>query len=429
MSTALAIAATTAVLKTVLDNGIARANLGGILGQITVSTLPPDRIPVGDNEPSQLNLFLYQVTPNLGWRNLELPSRDGQGERVENPPLAIDLHYLLSAYGKENFHGEILLGHGMQVFHELPVLTRQTIRRVFTPPLSAILERLATAQLADQEELVKLTPETLSSEEISKLWSVFGEKYRPTAAFLATVVLIRASAPTRSAPPVREPAVQVVPLRHPVVREVQPPGVDAGGTTPVTLVGHGLLAPDTAVRFGSGAEAAPDPVSTPDRVRVQLPPGLLAGVNTVQVVQRLRFGRPPTLRPGFESNLVPFVLRPAVARRVVGGVEEPDIHVADVQCTGGVCSAKVTVRLLPSLARRQRVSLLLNEPRAPADRPARAYSFEAPPRQAETTDIVTFAVARVVAGEYLLRVRVDGTDSLLEADAQGRYDRPRVRIA
>jgi hypothetical protein len=425
MSTALAIAATTAVLKTVLDNEIAKANLEDILGPITVSSLPPDRIPVGDNEPSQLNLFLYQVTPNPGWRNLELPSHDGQGERVSNPPLAIDLHYLLSAYGKENFHGEILLGHGMQIFHELPMLTRKTIRKVFTPPLSAILERLATAQLADQEELVKLTPETLSSEEISKLWSVFGEKYRPTAAFLATVLLIRAAASTRSAPPVREPKIHVIPLRHPVVREVQPPGVDAGSGTPLTLVGYGLLAADTAVRFGTGAEVEPDPASTLDRVRAQLPAGLLGGVNTVQVVQRLRFGSPPSLRPGFESNLVPFVLRPTVAQR---SDEEPDVEVTEVKVTDGTRSAVITARLLPNVARRQRVGLLLNESGAPTDRSARAYSFEAQPREAETTDTVGFAVNGVVPGDYLMRVRVDGTDSLLESDPEGRYHRPKVTI-
>ena len=434
MSTALAIAATTAVLKRILENGIASANLTGILNAITVSVLPPDRIPVGDQEVSQLNLFLYQVTPNQGWRNAELPSRDQRGDRLSGPPLAIDLHYLLSAYGAQDFHAEILLGHGMQLFHELPVLSRQEIRRVFAPPppLSPILQRLATAELADQEELVKLTPETLSTEEISKLWSVFGEKYRPTAAFLATVVLIRAKPATRAAPPVREPVVQVVPLRNPVIAGVEPQTADPLPPVRLTLSGTALLVPGTVVRFGAGAEVPPAPGSSAQRLLVQLPSGLPAGVNTVQVVQPVTLGTPPIPHGGFESNTAAFVLRPAIKRRTVATGEEPDVTVDQVSDTGGgTRSARVTVRLVPEVAKRQRVRLLLNEPGAPTDRPPRAYGFDAPSREAdpaETTDTIQVAVSRIVAGDYVLRVRVDGADTALETDQEDRWRRPEVTV-
>jgi predicted RNA-binding protein with TRAM domain len=434
VSTALAIAATTAVLKRILENGITSANLTGILNNITVSALPPDRIPAGENEVSQLNLFLYQVTPNQGWRNAELPSRDQRGDRLSGPPLAVDLHYLLSAYGAQDLHAEILLGHGMQLFHELPVLSREEIRRVFTPPPppSPILQRLATAELADQEELVKLTPETLSTEEISKLWSVFGEKYRPTAAFLATVVLIRARPATRAAPPVREPRVQVVTLRNPVIAAVEPQTADPLAQVPLTVSGNALLVPGTVVRFGTGAEVPPASGSTPQRLLVPLPAGLPAGVNTVQVVQPVALGTPPVPHGGFESNTAAFVLRPALRRRTVATGQEPDVTVDQVTDTGGgTRSARVTVRLLPDVARRQRVRLLLNEPGAPAGRPPRAYGFDAPSREtdpAETTDTIRVPVNRVVAGDYLLRVRVDGADTALEADAEGRWRRPGVSI-
>ena len=49
-----------------------------------------------------LNFFLYQVTPNLGWRNADLPSRENGGSRTTYPPLALDLHYLLTAYGSQD---------------------------------------------------------------------------------------------------------------------------------------------------------------------------------------------------------------------------------------------------------------------------------------------------------------------------------------
>ena len=108
---ALAIAAVTAVLKDLLNNGVINNDIASTVGEVAVTSLPPDRIDVSDgNERNQLNLFLYQVTPNAGWRNVGLPSRDSRGERISNPPLALDLHYMLSAYGTRDLHPEILLG-------------------------------------------------------------------------------------------------------------------------------------------------------------------------------------------------------------------------------------------------------------------------------------------------------------------------------
>src|SRR4051794_27104830 len=125
MSSALAIASVTAVLKDLLNNGIIDRDLVSALGGVTVTALPPDRIDTSaNNRQSQLNLFLYQVTPNAEWRNAKNSSA----------PLALDLHYLLTAYGASEFHGEILLGYGMQLLHETPILPIEAIRRALAPP-------------------------------------------------------------------------------------------------------------------------------------------------------------------------------------------------------------------------------------------------------------------------------------------------------
>ena len=73
MSSALAIAAVTAALKDLLNDGLLNHDLSPI-GSFSVTALPPDRVEVNQNEPNQLNLFLYQVTPNPGWRNHGLPT-------------------------------------------------------------------------------------------------------------------------------------------------------------------------------------------------------------------------------------------------------------------------------------------------------------------------------------------------------------------
>ena len=73
MSTALAIAGVTAVLRDLLNDGMVNHNVSGMLGSnVTVSVLAPDRVvPVNGAEASQINLFLYLVTPNPGWRNFD----------------------------------------------------------------------------------------------------------------------------------------------------------------------------------------------------------------------------------------------------------------------------------------------------------------------------------------------------------------------
>src|SRR5215469_15449231 len=108
MSSPLAIAAVTATLKDLLNDGLLNHDLSSI-GSFSVTATPPDRVTTGPMEPNQLNLFLYQVTANLGWRNSDLPSRSSNGARLTNPPLALDLHYMLTAYGSQDLNAEILL--------------------------------------------------------------------------------------------------------------------------------------------------------------------------------------------------------------------------------------------------------------------------------------------------------------------------------
>ena len=99
MSNSLAIAAVTGVIKSLLNKALSDSLLSMGSGA-KASAVPPDRV-LGENgnDPARLNLFLYQATENMGWRNVGLPSHNAIGEPLTNPPLALDLHYLLTAYG------------------------------------------------------------------------------------------------------------------------------------------------------------------------------------------------------------------------------------------------------------------------------------------------------------------------------------------
>src|SRR5262249_10829045 len=134
MSSALAIAGVTAVIKDLLDNGLIDQMIPVLGTQFKTTALPPDMITLGTDQSPQLNLFMWQATPNAAWRNMGYPSRDSRGNRISNPSLALDLHYLLSAYGSTDLQAEILLGYAMQLLHETPVLARDAIRKALNPP-------------------------------------------------------------------------------------------------------------------------------------------------------------------------------------------------------------------------------------------------------------------------------------------------------
>lgn len=208
MSSPLAIAAVTAVLLDLLNNGLIDNELAPV-GSFSVTAAPPDRVTTGDTEQNRLNLFLYQVTPNSGWRNADLPSRGPKGERLSNPPLALDLHYMLTAYGKADLNAEILLGYAMEILHDNGIIARDAIRRSLSPnnPITVALipddgQGRTAIDLADQMENLKITPHYLNADELSRLWTAMQARYRPTVAYQVSTVLIQSTRPVRTPLPV-----------------------------------------------------------------------------------------------------------------------------------------------------------------------------------------------------------------------------------
>ncbi len=196
MSSALAIASVTAVLKNLLDNALIQQSATTSIGDVTVSALPPDRIPTGAEERAQLNLHLYRLTANSGWLHSNLFA--SQEERQCSLPLALDLHYLLTAYGERDFQAEILLGYAIQSLYETPILTREAIRSALASTSTdstrgaalPTLTALSASTLADQLEQIKISPEFLSMEEMSKLWSSLQARSRLSVTYQVSVVLI-----------------------------------------------------------------------------------------------------------------------------------------------------------------------------------------------------------------------------------------------
>ena len=172
MSRTLLIASVTAALKELLESRVAAHRLPEAIGAVlTVSALPPDRVPIEGHEARpRLNLFLHRVAYDASLRNLPLRPRDGAAHTT-HPPLAVHLHYFVTAYGTAELQAEMLLGYAMVVLNETSVLTTEAIRRAgqrigFTDPI----------------EPLQIALHSPDGEEMSRLWSALQARYRPTLA-------------------------------------------------------------------------------------------------------------------------------------------------------------------------------------------------------------------------------------------------------
>jgi hypothetical protein len=198
LTTELSIAAVTAVLKNLLGNGLVASASSTGIGDVNITALPPDRLTTGADERTQLNIFMYRVAPFSTITHRPSFARKEHAPQSSPLPLAVELSYLLTACGAEEFHAEILLGAAMQLLHQTPVLTPEKIRaaletfstkktKVQSHPVKAAL---STSQLADQLQQIKITPQFLTFEDMSKLWSALQARYRPSVCYQVSAVMI-----------------------------------------------------------------------------------------------------------------------------------------------------------------------------------------------------------------------------------------------
>ncbi len=428
MSTALALAATSRVMAAIIDNAIAAASAllpSSVLGNATTwatTSSPPDHVITDqDSEATHLNLFLYHVTYNQGWREVGLPTRGSDGVAIGRAPLGLDLHYLLSAYSSSDYQAQVMLGIGMQSLHETPVLIRQQITDVFTPPFANdVDEVLALSGLVDQIELMKITPQQLSTDELAKLWTAIPGKFRVSAGYAVSVALIETNAPLLAPLPVLNPVVTVIQFAEPSIDAIVPQLIPYAAGASLTIAGSNLTGQNTVVVF-DGAPTSPQtatPIGAGATVSVPLP-ALTAGINTLHVARQVNLGE-STLTNVVESNTASFALQPVIARgpnspfpyQISVGAAVPPPSGSTIPPT-----VPVTVTVEPALTTAQTVSLLLSQLTVAPGTTALSYAFDAAPEDITPPNTVVFDTQGVASGTYLVRVRVDGANSPLDIDA------------
>lgn len=415
MSNSLAIAAVTSTLRFVLDRSLASPHPGPV-GGATVTTLRPGDLDDADLAGTAgVNLFCYAATPNHAWNLTDLPTRRGDGSLVQRPVAALDLHFLITCHGDDAaLEPQRLLGRVVAALATTSVLTRDAVTAALDLYGGQTETSFLTASdLADEVELVKLSPATLTLEEMSKLWSVLDTPYLLSLTYLATVVLVAADVTPRVALPVRQRSLTVAPHGPPFLAslDTDPPGSPAGVGTALVLRGSALTGPGTAVRVG-GTPLAPDAGGTAAELRTTLDASVRAGVHAVQVVHRSPpgpDGSPPARLVG-ASNAVPLLVRPSV---VVAAVDD----------------TTVTLTVTPPLGAGQRVTVVLDRLDGGVAGEPDEVSLLLPAVAEDEAPMTAVTVPRagIPDGTWLLRIQVDGVQSLPVAGEQG-YDSPSLTL-
>lgn len=394
MSNVLAIAATTRALRNLLLAQIPA--LDPELADLEVTLQPPDIARKGVSK-AQLNLFLYQAVTNAAWRNRDLPGQVRPGETAA-PALALDLHYLITAWGRGEFDSEALsqrvLAAAMSTLHDKPVLDGADIANA-----------LPGNDLATQVERVRVTPLPQSVEELSKLWTAFQANYRLSAAYAASVLLIDSQAATHAPLPVlrRGPADRGViatasaapvldALAYPRAQMALRLGED------LLLSGRQLTTERAMVRFSSlrldaPIDLAPAAGADAGTLRVHLADSTedadaasrwAPGIYTVALLLQ------PTGLPALLSNELPLALAPTIT-------------LGALTATAGDITVNLTC--VPRIRDGQRVFLLFG------DRLLSPTGISNPVDTHQPSALV-FQLTGVAAGTYTLRLRVDGADSI-----------------
>lgn len=405
MSNCKAIAAVSRTLRTLL--------LDRMDATPTVTIAPPD-VQVTGISGRRVNLFLYDVSENGYLKNQEIPGQ-GHPAAYGHPPLSFDLSYLITVFdpaeqskmaGDSDQMAQELLGDAMRVLHEFAIITEDL--EITRPGAGTVGNPILDLNLWGEYEQVKLALKPLGIDELNKIWTALTVRYRLSAAYQVSVVQIESKRARKYPKIVRElpsagPRVYVVPFKSPRIKEIkvrrQEAPADKERPFPYARIGDTLiisgqnLASETT-RLMLGTVNVVPSIMRQDRIEVVIPDDekLQPGAHAVKVVMDMLMGEPPMLHKGFNSNLLVFVLVP----RLTSMTPEPEPPAAPL-----VLRIKGTRLFHTDL---DCLTLIGDEVIASEN-----YTTK------ESVEIVFELPAGLGAGDYAIRVRVNGVESIDEA--------------
>ena len=201
----------------------------------------------GNGDVPRVNLFLYHVKENPYLRNEEDPRRQAPGA-YGSPPLALELSYLVTSYGRKvvtvesglqtgdtqsELEAQKVLADAMTVFHGVAILNRRT------PSTKSLDGLLLDTALRQEFESIKITPRSLDLEDLSKLWTALKADFQRSVAYQVSVVRVESDRPRGSALPVLERTVAVSPATAigPALADLRPRPWPRASTSPSSATG------------------------------------------------------------------------------------------------------------------------------------------------------------------------------------------------
>jgi Pvc16 N-terminal domain len=401
----LAIATITATLQRMLQESVQMDVEGA-----RVTTIRPSDIGNGTPETG-VNLFMYQVVSNPALNNIDATPARSRGNPIRRQA-ALDLYYMLSFYGNDSeLAPQRMLGSVVRTLNDRQIVTADMLQATC---LDSRFSFLRDSTLAEQVQQITVLPMDFNLEDLSKAWSVFFQTtYVLSMAYKVLVVMVDGQETSTRALPIRQRSNGISPfwITPQIDRVVAQAGIYepilAGST--LAIRGRHLKGLDrTQVRICE-QEVLPMQVSDTEII---LPLDLVSAAHLRAGMQSLQVIHSPRIEPnsdssgrqrGVESNAIPFVLRPQVTTVNLLATDEVDDDVYN-----GVLEVEINLAIGTS----QRVVVSLNEWTVGS---SVSYLFEAE-RRSQVTQTVRIPMENVKAGEYLVRLLVDGAESQLVVD-------------
>lgn len=402
-----AIATVTATMRDILQDNLQTSFQG-----ITVTAKPLD-ILQQDPPANRLNIFLYHISPNLGYLNSDI--------QMDNPVIALNLYYLLTATTSDSddlydIKPQQILAKAVLALSKYGILTKEDILSTRTSPNSKILDTNDKDHLESQLDIesIKFYLNYMSLDEMVKIWSSgFQLHYRPSISYLVTTILLQNKQEVQPAYPVQDIRVYVLSQKQPVINNIEPTVLEFDLNSEFNIYGTNLSSSSSSEVDVVINDVAIDRAlltSSDDKINVKVPSTITSGIKVVKVHHHIKirnedgtFFEPKTW--GY-SNMVTFSIVPKIIDPVKISVRRGDLLQIKIQ-PGVMFSQSVNV-FIGNYA----FDIVLPHPNQILGIEYPMTSL--PPLQIPSNIPLTSETLNLEP--YLLRVRVDGVDSLVRRD-------------
>lgn len=167
---------------------------------LTLTTGVPVNVDLAPNDPiptqnALIHVYLFRVEVNPFFENN--PPIRPDSTTIQEPPLGLNLQYLITPYGPNQQEIQLTLGEVMSVFHQTRIIPQASL----------------DISIQDLTEELRVVPLSLSLDQMSELWRAFdGRSYRLSVAYEVSAVVVD-NPVAQQVVPVEERSVDVGTLR------------------------------------------------------------------------------------------------------------------------------------------------------------------------------------------------------------------------